>query len=301
MATTRRTAKKAPAKKTAAKVATKTEADILADIDRRTSDMADGHPDTEADTPTATVIEPGTVSTTDVRTPRDRRTPKTLDGRVVVGEEIDPNAERALRDPKVAADYAEIKSGLHKYMELDQSRTEALKFIARKLMDLRAHFKEPGSRGRMTDWNGSSLAYSALANLVYRDAGLIGPEADSTKRAVRYHVEALKRELVPRKHWDHYGVSEITQGQRQMLAKKFQTEHTSVGETTQEVSRKALAGEVTGSQLVSLAKQIDRGVSVYTAEALRTLTPKQRSAFKERMESLRQHADELLRELDSLD
>ncbi|MGP3940497.1 hypothetical protein [Streptomyces sp. 6N106] len=294
MATTKRTAKKAPAKRAATQAATKTEADILADIDRRTADT---------DTVTGVVTtfkEPGTVANTDVTTPRGRQTPKVLSGRVV-GEEIDPNAARALRDPAVAADYAEIKTGIRQYVELDKNRTEALKFIARKLMDLRAHFKEPGSRGRMIDWNGGSDAYSALATLVYRDAGLTGPDAESTKRAVRYHVESLKRELVPRKQWDHYGIQELTQSQRQQLANAFQAEHKRVNETTQEVSRKALAGEVTGSQLVSLAKSIDRGVAAYSAETLKKLTPKQRGEVRERMQSLRQHADELLQELDSLD
>lgn len=240
--------------------------------------------------PTAPVRRPGQV----------RGTPGVLSGRVI-GEELDPNAERALKDPKVAAKYQSIKERIREYLELEGRRTELMRSIAEQLLELRQQFKQPGSKGKRLDWNGESDAYRALAHLVYLDAGATGPEGASLQRAIRYHVDQRKRELVPRRQWDHYNIQALSQGERAALAKRFASEHEALTSGAEQVGTKAKKGEVTGSQLVSLAKTIEKGVSVYQPEALHTLTPKQRDAFRERMAHVREQADSLLEELDAID
>lgn len=229
-----------------------------------------------------------------------KKTPDVLSG-MVTTETIDPNAERALKNEKVAADYNEAKRLYQSLMEVEKSRLEVLQSIAEKLMDLRAHFKEPGSRGRRIDWNGESLAYRALASLLLRDLGLDGPDHNSTKRSIRYQIENVKRERVPQKDWEHFGISALTRGQRQALTAKFGKAHDGVEETAKETAERASTGQVTGAQLVTLAKRIDAGISVYSMASLRTLTPAQRTTFREQLEDTRQKTEAILQELDELD
>lgn len=260
----------------------------------------------KADTGTAVPVTPRPSK--DIKAAMDKKAntmaanaPKVLSGRVVT-ESVDPNAERALRDPAVAADYNAAKKTLQELVRLEGRRTKVLKSLARQLCSLRAHFKQPGTRGRRpTDWNGESVEYQALANLLYVDVGLAGPEHESTKRAIRHHVEDVKRELVPAKDWDRYGIQALSRGQRQALASKSAKALEDVAETAEATAAQASAGQATGAQLVSLAKRIDAGISVYSTTSLRTLTPAQRTTFREQLEDTREKADAILRELDSLD
>jgi hypothetical protein len=229
-----------------------------------------------------------------------KRTPEVLSGKVAT-EVIDPDAERALKDKEVATTYAEAKASGRAYLELEGKATEALREVAVKLMDLRAHFKEPGSRGRRTDWNGESVEYKALAALLYKDLGMAGPDYDSTRRSVRYQVENVKRDVIPKKDWAHYGVSALTRGQRQALTAKFGKVAPAVEETAKETAEQASTGTVTGAQLVTLAKRIDAGISVYSLASLRSLTPAQRKTFRDQLEDTRQKTAALLEELDGLD
>ncbi|MBA0054308.1 hypothetical protein E0L36_26690 [Streptomyces sp. AJS327] len=227
-------------------------------------------------------------------------TPQVLSGKVVT-EHIDPDAERALADPDVAADYQEAKVQLQELARIEGRRTEVLKAVAQKLVDLRAHFNQPGSRGRRTDWNGESVEYVALAELVYRDAGVEGPDADTTKRSIRHHVENVKREVVPAKDWEHFGIQALTRGQRQALTAKSAKALEEVGSSAEEMASAATAGKATGQQLVQLIKRIDAGLSVYSLASLRAMTPAQRKTFRRELEDAKGKTDQLLTELDSLD
>lgn len=262
-------AKRTPAKVATADTATKTEADVLAEVAAKEADMSGG-------------------------------APTVLAGRVVT-EHVDPDAERALKDPQVATDYNEAKSHLQELAALEKNRTEVLKAVAQKLMDLRAHFKQPGSKGRRTDWNGESVEYQALAKLAYQDAGVLGPEADTTKRSIRHHVEDVKRELVPAKDWEHFGIQALTRGQRQVLTAKSAKALEEVGASAEETGSAAATGKATGQQLVTLIKRIDAGLSVYSLASLRTLTPPQRQTFRQELEEAKTKTDQLLNELDGLD
>lgn len=220
---------------------------------------------------------------------------------VVATESIDPDAERALAIEDVATDYQEAKERVRAYLDLDGRRTSALRAVAEKLMDLRSHFKQPGSRGKRTDWNGESNEYRALANLLYTDLGLSGDVGDSTKRNVRHQVENVKRLRIPKKDWEHYGVQALTRGQRQALTAKFGKAVDQVEAVAEETAAKATTGQTTGAQLVTLIKRIDAGISVYSLASLSTMTPSQRKTFREQLEDTRQKTDALLEELDALD
>jgi len=229
-----------------------------------------------------------------------KRTPTVIEG-VAVTEHIDPDAERALKDPAVAADYNAAKTLFRDLLDLEGQRLEKLKAIAETLTDLRAHFKQPGSKGRRIDWNGDSTEYKALAALLYRDLGLEGADHDSTKRSIRYQVENVKRERVPAKQWEHYGIQALTRGQRQALTAKFGKNLDEVETAAEETGKQAAQGTVTGAQLVALAKRIDAGISVYSMASLRTMTPNQRKTFREQLADTRAKTDALLKELDGLD
>ncbi|MFJ9408588.1 hypothetical protein [Streptomyces sp. NPDC101393] len=229
-----------------------------------------------------------------------KRTPSVLSGTVLT-EAIDPDAERALKNEAVAADYNAAKARGKEYLKLEGRAADALRKVAEALMDLRAHFKEPGSRGRKIDWNGESVEYKALAQLLYSDLGLSGGDHDSTRRSVRYQIENVKRDRIPKKDWDHYGLSALTRGQRQALTAKFGKAHGDMEEAAKQTAEKASTGSVTGTQLVALAKRIDAGISVYSMASLRTLTPAQRKTFRDQLEDTRQKTAALLEELDGLD
>ncbi|MEV7467184.1 hypothetical protein AB0O20_11885 [Streptomyces kronopolitis] len=229
-----------------------------------------------------------------------KRTPTVIEG-VAVTEHVDPDAERALKDPAVAADFNAAKTLFRDLLDLEGQRLEKLKAIAETMMDLRAHFKQPGSKGRRIDWNGDSTEYKALAALLYRDLGLEGQDHDSTKRSIRYQVENVKRERVPAKQWEHYGIQALTRGQRQALTAKFGKNLGEVETAAEETGKQAAQGTVTGAQLVALAKRIDAGISVYSMASLRTLTPNQRKTFREQLADTRAKTDALLKELDGLD
>lgn len=283
MATKKRTT---PARRTTGKADTVNATDVLADIESRAADMEVATSPVTQKTPVATFS--------------DGRPPAVLSG-MVVEESVDPNAERALRDPAVATDYNAAKVALREYGDLETRRTESLKRIARSLMDLRAHFKEPGSKGRRVDWNGKSREYEALATLLYRDAGLEGPTADSAKRAVRHHVEDVKREMVPKKQWEHYGVQALTRGQRAQLTSRFGKAHDALEEAATSAASRASSGQATGAQLVALAKRIDAGMSVYSMASLRALSTPQRRTFRDQLQETRERADALLRELEEME
>lgn len=273
---------------------TKTVKDVEAEMARKEAAMAGDA--------TGHTVSTGQVAMTDDAADRSaaKRTPSVLSG-TVVAESVDPNAERALKDKGVAADYRAAKSLFLELKELEGERVAKLRAIADKLMDLRAHFKEPGSRGKRIDWNGISQDYKAVATLLYRDVGIDGEEHASTQRSVRYQVENVKRERVPKKDWDHYGVQALTRGQRQALASKFGKNLDSLKTAADETGKSAATGQVTGAQLVTLAKQIDRGISVYSQAPLQALTPKQRQTFRDQLQHTRERTEAILRELDGLE
>jgi DNA-binding GntR family transcriptional regulator len=253
-----------------------------------------------------TVAEPEsrmTAKAEELATGKDvevRRAPQVLEGRVVT-EHVDPDAERALKNRQVAADYNTAKASLRTYADLDGKRTEALKAVAASLVTLRSHFKEPGTRGRRVDWNGNSVEYNALAALLYRDVGLEGEQAESTKRAIRHHVEDRKRAVVPVKDWDHYNIQALTRGERAGLEKRAAKALTGVADTSDATAGQAAKGNATGHQLVTLMSRIDQGMSVFSTASLRVMSPAQRKKFRDQAQEARDRADALLRELDGLD
>jgi DNA-binding transcriptional ArsR family regulator len=242
-----------------------------------------------------TVAEPEsrmTAKAEELATGKDvevRRAPQVLEGRVVT-EHVDPDAERALKNRQVAADYNTAKASLRTYADLDGKRTEALKAVAASLVTLRSHFKEPGTRGRRVDWNGNSVEYNALAALLYRDVGLEGEQAESTKRAI-----------VPVKDWDHYNIQALTRGERAGLEKRAAKALTGVADTSDATAGQAAKGNATGHQLVTLMSRIDQGMSVFSTASLRVMSPAQRKKFRDQAQEARDRADALLRELDGLD
>ncbi|MFJ8504396.1 GntR family transcriptional regulator [Streptomyces avermitilis] len=228
-----------------------------------------------------------------------REVPKVLEGKVVTAH-VDPDAERALKDPEVAADFNAAKASLRTYADLDGKRTDALKAVAKSLVTLRSHFQEPGSRKRV-DWNGNSGPYQALVRLMYMDLGLEGERADSTKRAIRHHVEDRKREVVPAKDWDHYGIQALTRGERAGLEKRTAKALSSVVETSDATAGEASKGRATGHQLVTLAKRIDAGLAVFSTASLRVMSPAQRKTFVDQVREARDRADAILREAEGLE
>ncbi|MGW7410811.1 GntR family transcriptional regulator [Streptomyces sp. NPDC054833] len=219
-------------------------------------------------------------------------TPEVLAGRVVT-EHVDPNAERALKREGVAQAYAEAKVLGREWLEAEGRATEAKKAVAAKLMDLRGMFTHKGD----LDWNGQSPEYQALAALLYQDIG-----ADKTaQRAILHHVEDRKRAVIPPAQWEKFGVDPMTRGERAGLEKKTAKALTTVAETAKATAGEARKGKATGHQLVTLAKRIDDGLSVFSTTSLRVMTPAQRRMFADQVKDARDRADALLKELEGLD
>ncbi|MEU7186445.1 GntR family transcriptional regulator [Streptomyces sp. NPDC045369] len=218
--------------------------------------------------------------------------PRVLEGRVVT-EHVDPDAQRALNREEVAAAFQEGKELGRAWLEAEGHATEAKKALAAKLMDLRQLFQHKGH----PDWNGDSREYQAVASLLYQDLGVEPPQ----RRAVLHHLETLKRERIPEALWDKFGVSALTRGQRNQLEKQAGKASDEVGTTSKALAGQAAKGKATGHQLVTLAKRIDHGMSVFTTTSLRVMTPKQRTAFRDDVKAARDRADALLRELEGLD
>ncbi|WP_371588629.1 hypothetical protein [Streptomyces virginiae] len=221
-----------------------------------------------------------------------RETPKVLEG-LVVTEHIDPNAERALKREDVARVYQETKILGRTWLDTDTRATKAKRDMSAKLMELRQMFTYKGD----PDYNGKSSEYQALAALLYQDLG-----ADKTaQRAILHHVEDRKREMIPPSKWDKFGVDPLSRGQRASLEKKTAKALTGVSDTAKAMAGEAHKGKATGAQLVTLARQIEHGVAVFSVASLRVMTPAQRKAFRDQMKATRDQADAALRELDSLD
>ncbi|WP_055524875.1 GntR family transcriptional regulator [Streptomyces graminilatus] len=218
--------------------------------------------------------------------------PKVLEGRVVT-EHVDPNAERALKQEGVAEAYQAAKVLGRAWLEAEGRATDAKKAVAAKLVDLRQMFKFKGD----PDWNGQSPEYQALAALLYRDIG-----ADRTaQRAILHHVEDRKRAVIPSAQWDRFGVEALTRGERAGLEKKAAKALTTVDETAKATAGEARKGKATGHQLVTLAKRIDDGLSVFSTASLRVMTPAQRRTFGDQVRDARDRADALLKELAGLE
>ncbi|MER7181729.1 GntR family transcriptional regulator [Streptomyces hyaluromycini] len=219
-------------------------------------------------------------------------TPQVLAGRVVT-EHLDPNAERALQREGVAEAYAEAKTLGREWLATEGRVTEAKKAVAAKLMELRQMFTYKGD----LDYNGQSAEYQALAALLYQDIG-----ADrSAQRAILHHVEDRKRAVIPPAQWDRFGVDPMTRGERAGLEKKTAKAVTMVAETAKATAGEARKGKATGHQLVTLAKRIDDGLSVFSTTSLRVMTPAQRRTFADQVKDARDRADALLKELEGLE
>lgn len=251
--------------------------DILATIDEK------------AGVPVATFQEPGQAAkrpTKRAAKTTAKKTAKTTAKRTLT--EFVPEAARAaLERPRVAELHRNATARIRDVVQAEDRLTDSLKALARVLMELRGEFKEPGGTG--PDWLGKSVEYQALAHMAYLDAGVDGPRADSTRRAVRYHMQALKREMIPRAQWEHYGVHAAEQA-----ARTLGTGATSLHDEAVRVAK----GEATGRDIVRLTRTIQEGVEAYTPHALHRLTPKQREAVRESAEVVRARADEVLRMLD---
>ncbi|MFJ9900711.1 GntR family transcriptional regulator [Streptomyces sp. NPDC091280] len=219
-------------------------------------------------------------------------TPQVLEGRVVT-EHVDPNAERALKRKDVAEAYQEAKALGHMWLETEGRATDAKKAVAAKLVDLRQMFKFKGD----PDWNGQSPEYQALAALLYKDIGA----NPSAQRAILHHVEDRKRALIPSAQWNKFGVEPLTRGERAGLEKKAAKALTAVDETATATAGEARKGKATGHQLVTLAKRIEDGLSVFSLTSLRVMTPAQRRTFAEQLRDSRDRADALLNELAGLE
>lgn len=222
----------------------------------------------------------------------EAHTPQVLAGRVVT-EHVDPNAERALKREGVAEAYAEAKDLGRAWLEAEGRATEAKKAVAAKLMHLRQMFTYKGD----PDYNGQSAEYQALAALLYQDIG-----ADKTaQRAILHHVEDRKRVVIPPAQWDKFGVEALTRGERAGLEKRAAKALTTVAETAKATAGEARKGKVAGHHLVTLAKSIDDGLSVFSTTSLRVMTPAQRRTFADQVKDARDRADALLKELEGLD
>ncbi|WP_431980804.1 winged helix-turn-helix domain-containing protein [Streptomyces qinglanensis] len=264
--------------------------------DGETWTMAEGlfpaDTDSAADGDSAESPEPaqeGETKGTDVVQPE---APRVLEGRVVT-EHVDPDAQRALKRDEVAQAFQEGKELGRAWLEAEGRATDAKKALAAKLMDMRELFRHKGH----PDWNGDSREYQAVATLLYQDLGVEPPQ----RRAVLHHVENLKRERIPEQLWDKFGVSALTRGQRAQLEKNAGKASEEVGTTSKALAGQAAKGKATGHHLVTLAKRISAGTSVFTTTSLRVMTPKQRTAFRDEVKAARDQADALLRELEGLE
>ncbi|WP_338932649.1 GntR family transcriptional regulator [Streptomyces netropsis] len=221
-----------------------------------------------------------------------RETPPVLEGRVITAH-VDPDAERALKNPDVAQAYQEGKVLGQAWMEAEGRATEAKRALSHKLMDLRELFMFKGH----PDYSGQSREYQALVSLLYQDLGV----GKSGQRAILHHLEDRKRERVPKALWSKFGVEELSRGQRAGLEKKAAQALTSVAETAAATAGQAAKGKSTGHQLVTLAKRIDAGMAVFSTASLRVMTPAQRRTFVDQVREARDRADALIREAESLD
>ncbi|MGK5728193.1 GntR family transcriptional regulator [Streptomyces sp. URMC 124] len=206
----------------------------------------------------------------------------------VITQELDPEAERALKREDVAKAFQESKELAQAWIAAEGQATEAKRALSHKLMDLREMFIFRGH----PDWNGQSKTYQMLVALLYTDLGV----DKNGQRAVLHHLEDRKRERVPKALWSRFGVEELTRGQRNSLEKKTAQALTSVAETTKATASQVAKGKATGSQLVTLAKHIDRGIAVFSPAALGVMTPKQLDAFVNEMTAAREQADKLIQE-----
>ncbi|WP_037838577.1 Lsr2 family protein [Streptomyces sp. NRRL S-1813] len=222
-----------------------------------------------------------------------------LSRRVVEGAIVgapSPAALAALEDPKVSEIYNAAKPLVAEYHQVEGRATELLREISRKLIDLRSLFKDDNGR---TDWNGNSATYKALADALLREAGIPADSEGSTRRAIGHHIEDRKRECIPAKEHDYYGVQALTRGQRQGLAQRQAKALVEVDKVVKDT--KKAKGPADGAQMVVLARKIDAGISAYHETQLAALSPTQRKTFRQTLEETRAKADALLAKLQELE
>ncbi|MGA5629998.1 Lsr2 family DNA-binding protein [Streptomyces lydicamycinicus] len=219
---------------------------------------------------------------------------RVVEGTIVGGPS--PAALAALEDPKVSEIYNAAKPLVAEYHKVEGRATELLREISRKLMDLRSLFKDDNGR---TDWNGNSAQYKALADGLMREAGIPTDSEGSTRRAIGHHIEDRKRERIPAKEHDYYGVQALTRGQRQGLAQKQAKALVEVDKVVKDT--KKAKGSADGAQMVVLARKIDAGISAYHEAQLGALSPAQRKTFRQTLEETRAKADALLAKLQELE
>ncbi|MFD5392772.1 hypothetical protein ACFWJW_00720 [Streptomyces sp. NPDC127097] len=219
---------------------------------------------------------------------------RAVEGTIVGGPT--PTALKALEDPKVSEIYNAAKPLVAEYNSVEGRATELLREISHKLMDLRSLFKDDNGR---IDWNGGSAAYRAVADALLREAGIPADSEGSTRRAIGHHIEDRKRERIPAKEHDYYGVQALTRGQRQGLAQKQAKALVEVDKGAKDV--KKAKGTADGAQMVVLARKIDAGISAYHEAQLVALSPAQRKTFRQTLEETRAKADALLAKLQELE
>ncbi|WP_328386321.1 Lsr2 family protein [Streptomyces sp. NBC_00400] len=219
---------------------------------------------------------------------------RVLEGNIVGAPS--PTALVALEDPKVSEIYNAAKPLVAEYHQVEGRATELLREISRKLMDLRSLFKDDNGR---TDWNGNSAQYKALADGLMREAGIPADSEGSTRRAIGHHIEDRKRERIPAKEHDYYGVQALTRGQRQGLAQKQAKALVEVDKVVKDT--KKAKGSADGAQMVVLARKIDAGISAYHETQLAALSPAQRKTFRQTLEETRAKTDALLAKLQELE
>ncbi|MGG7572577.1 Lsr2 family DNA-binding protein [Streptomyces sirii] len=219
---------------------------------------------------------------------------RVMEGTIVGGPS--PTALTALENPKVSEIYNAAKPLVAEYHKVEGRATELLREISHKLMDLRSLFKDDNGR---TDWNGGSAPYRAVADALLREAGIPADSEGSTRRAIGHHIEDRKRERVPAKDHDYYGVQALTRGQRQGLAQKQAKALVEVDEGVKDA--KKAKGSADGAQMVVLARKIDAGISAYHEAQLSALSPAQRKTFRQALEETRAKTDALLAKLQELE
>ncbi|MFF3975291.1 hypothetical protein [Streptomyces sp. NPDC001828] len=202
------------------------------------------------------------------------------EGLVVEFASADPIALEALKDPKVSQAFNDAKDAGRLLKQAEDNATELRKTTASRLVDLRQLFKN----GKDVDWDGQSPQYQALAGLLYQDLGMDA----SAQRAVRHHIEDVKRERIPKALWAKFNVQPLTRGQRSQLEKRAAQAVTSVDDARKD------AGNNTAASMLNLARHIKSGTKAFRAELVPVMTTAQRRSLRAQLEETRAETDRVL-------